>query len=231
MFGQFYNKNLRKLVVGFGSLFSNIIVEHENPDGGDPLQIRVPILYSPQEKFIQRLLQPSSIDDSTKIETQLPKLSYIITSVVVDPTRRRNKFSEVTSLSNLNGNCLPSGSSIYHEVPVNVNFSLYVYTRHIDDTLQIVEQIIPYFNPEHFITLNMNEVHPALDIPIIMTQNNLSERYDGDLSSRRINISTINFVAKSYIFGKIFNTSTIQHVGVTMGIDYTTGINYKYNFD
>jgi len=220
MFGHFYNKNLRKLVVGFGTLFNNIIVEHANPDGGDALQIRVPITYAPQEKFIRRLLEPSSITDTTRIETQLPKLSYMITSISPDPGRRRNKFSDASSLNQVNGVCQTSGNVIYQEVPVNVNFSLFVYTRHIDDTLQIIEQIIPYFNPEHFIQLNMNDVHSAVNIPIVMTGNSISERFDGDLSSRRINISSLNFTAKSYIFGKIFPTDVIDTVGACAGIDF-----------
>jgi len=220
MFGQFYNKNLRKLVVGFGSLFNNIIIEHANPDGGDPLQIRVPITYAPQEKFIRRLLEPSSITDTTRIETQLPKLSYIITSIAPDPTRRRNKFSDANSLNQVNGVCQATGKTIFQEVPVNVNLSLYIYTRHIDDTLQIVEQIIPYFNPEHFIQLDMNEVHSGVNIPIIMTGNSISERYDGDLSTRRINISSINFTAKSFIFGKVFGTTNINSTNVVNEIDF-----------
>ena len=220
MFGQFYNKNLRKLVVGFGSLFNNIIIEHANPDGGDPLQIRVPITYAPQEKFIRRLLEPSSITDTTRIETQLPKLSYIITSIAPDPSRRRNKFSDAGSLNQVNGVCQPTGKTIFQEVPVNVNLSLYIYTRHIDDTLQIVEQISPYFNPEHFIQLDMNEVHSGVNIPIIMTGNSISERYDGDLSTRRINISSINFTAKSFIFGKVFGTTNIDSTNVVNEIDF-----------
>jgi hypothetical protein len=220
MFGQFYNKNLRKLVVGFGSLFNNIIIEHANPDGGDPLQIRVPITYAPQEKFIRRLLEPSSITDTTRIETQLPKLSYIITSIAPDPSRRRNKFSDAGSLNQVNGVCQPTGKTIFQEVPVNVNLSLYIYTRHVDDTLQIVEQIIPYFNPEHFIQLDMNEVHSGVNIPIIMTGNSISERYDGDLSTRRINISSINFTAKSFIFGKVFGTTNIDSTNVVNEIDF-----------
>ena len=220
MFGQFYNKNLRKLVVGFGSLFNNIIIEHANPDGGNPLQIRVPITYAPQEKFIRRLLEPSSITDTTRIETQLPKLSYIITSIAPDPSRRRNKFSDAGSLNQVNGVCQPTGKTIFQEVPVNVNLSLYIYTRHIDDTLQIVEQIIPYFNPEHFIQLDMNEVHSGVNIPIIMTGNSISERYDGDLSTRRINISSINFTAKSFIFGKVFGTTNINSTNVVNEIEF-----------
>lgn len=204
MFDYFYNKSLRKLVIGFGSLFNNIVVQHANPDNvNSPIPIRVPITYAPQEKFVRRLLEPSSITDGTRIETQLPKLSYIITSINPDNGRRRNKFSPISAYNSVNNECSStSGEQILEQVPVNVQFSLFIYTRHIDDTLQIFEQIIPYFNPDHIITMALNDVQGDVKIPITMVGNNISERFDGDFSNRRINISSITFVAKSYIYGK-----------------------------
>jgi hypothetical protein len=218
MYEYFYNKNLRKLVVAFGSLFSNVQVEHANPDGGNPLQIRVPISYAPQEKFIQRWLQPSSIDDTTRIEKTLPVMSYIINNIIPDPSRRRNKFTYTKAYDSTGGQCENTGNQVFQEVPVNVAFTLYIYTRHIDDTLQIMEQIIPYFNPEHLIKLSMNEVNQDVQIPIIMGNNSVSERYDGELSSRRINVSSISFTAKSYIFGIIKPLVTIDDTNTVAGI-------------
>lgn len=215
MFGYFYNKNLRKLVVGFGSLFNSIKVEHTNPNGGSDLQIRVPITYASQEKFIRRLLEPSSINDGLRIENQLPRMSYVMTSIAQDPVRRRNKNTPLLSRSSTNNICNSNPDIITEEVPVNVGFTLFIYTRHIDDTLQIVEQIIPYFNPEHVITMALNDAQQNVKIPILMTSNNISERYDGDLSTRRINISSFNFIAKSYIFGQIQNVNTIDDVSFT----------------
>lgn len=223
MYEYFYNKNLRKLVVAFGSLFNNITVEHENPDGGSALQIRVPISYAPQEKFVQRLLQPSSIDDTTRIEKQLPVMSYIINTVTPDPSRRRNKFNYTIAHDVVNDECQASGNQVLQEVPVNVAFTLYIYTRHIDDTLQIIEQIIPYFNPEHIVTLTMNEVNQNVNIPIIMGQNSISERFDGDLQSRRLNVSSMGFVAKSYIFGQVKPLISIENAYTISGITYDPG--------
>lgn len=218
MYEYFYNKNLRKLVVAFGSLFNSIKVEHPNPDGGDPLQIRVPISYAPQEKFIQRLLKPSSIDDGTRIETQLPLMSYIINSVTPDPSRRRTKFSY--AISGMGATCGNTGYVLYQEVPVNVSISLYVYTRHIDDTLQIMEQIIPYFNPEHIVQIDMNDVHKNVNVPIVLIQNQITDKYDGEFANRRINISAFSFSAKSYIFGQIKGTTGITETIVKASSDF-----------
>jgi len=213
MFEYFYNQNLRKLVVGFGSLFSNIEVAHIDPDTSIPFNIRVPIHYSPQEKFIQRLLQPSSITPGTRIETQLPIISYIINTIVPDPTRRLNRVTPLLNLTNVGGACQSSGSRINSQIPVNVSFNLFVYTRHTDDMLQIVEQIMPYFVPEHTITMDMNDVQRDVQIPIVMVTNTLSEKYEGDLNSRRLNIASFQFIAKAWIFGEVkaataVNTST-----------------------
>ena len=222
MFGHFYNKNLRKVVIGFGSLFNNIYVEHSNPDDqNNPLSIRVPITYAPQEKFIRRYLETSSINDGTRIENQLPRLSYIMSSVAVDPSRRRNKSNINKNMSGTTPNCNNPATFVEEEVPVNISFSLFIYTRHIDDTLQIVEQIIPYFNPDHIITINMNADQTDVRIPITMLSNNISERFDGDFGNRRINISSFNFIAKSYIFGQVTTNTVVKSTnpGITLDFD------------
>lgn len=220
MFNQFYNKSLRKLVVGFGTLFNNIYVSHANPDNiNSPLDIRVPITYAPQEKFIRRLLEPSSINDATRIENQLPRLSYIMTNVSPDPSRRRSKFIPVSSPDVVNNECQDTGQSINDVIPVNVGFNLFVYTRHIDDTLQIIEQILPYFNPDHIIEIDLNDVQTNVRIPITLASNNINERYDGDFGNRRINISSMSFVAKSYIYGQIQSVTTISNVDANITVE------------
>ena len=221
MFGYFYNQSLRKIVIGFGTLFNNISVDHANPDGGSDLNIRVPITYASQEKFIRRFLEPSSINDGLRIENQLPRMSYIMTNIQADPSRRRNV--NTPSLSRSTANCAENPLVITEEVPVNIGFTLFIYTRHIDDTLQIVEQIMPYFNPQHVITMDLNPAKPGINIPITLVSNSISERYDGDLSTRRINISSFTFVAKSYIFGKVQNGTVIDSVsvsGLTAGLAF-----------
>lgn len=220
MFERFYNQSLRKVVVGFGSLFNNIYVEHDNPsDTNNPLVIRVPITYAPQEKFIRRLLEPSSINDATRIENQLPRLSYIMTNVAPDASRRRSKFNSLQGGSLVNENCVPSNQQINELIPVNIGFNVFIYTRHIDDTLQIVEQILPYFNPDHIIELDMNDVQKGVRIPIVMSSNSITEKYDGDFGNRRINISSISFVAKAFIYGKIQPITTISSTDLNLTLE------------
>ena len=220
MYGTDYNKNLRKLVVAFGTLFSDIHVKHENSTaGGADLDIRVPITYASQEKFIQRYLNPSSITDGVRIENQLPRLSYIMNAISPDPNRRRNRNTPLKFGTSTNGVCNNSTNMVFSEVPVNVGFTLFVYTRHIDDSLQIIEQIMPLFNPDHIISMNFTDYITDIRIPITMVSNNISDKYDGDLTNRRVNISTFNFMAKSFIFASSEAVSQISTIGLTAGID------------
>lgn len=220
MYGADYNKNLRKLVVGFGTLFSDIHVKHENStQGGAELDIRVPITYASQEKFIQRYLNPSSITDGVRIENQLPRLSYIMNAISPDPNRRRNRNTPLKFGTSTNGVCNASTDVVFSEIPVNVGFTLFVYTRHIDDSLQIIEQIMPLFNPDHIINMDFTNSITNIRIPITMVSNNISDKYDGDLTNRRVNISTFNFVAKSFIFASAEAVTQISSVGLTAGID------------
>lgn len=222
MYGTEYNKNLRKLVVSFGSLFNDIHIKHANPDDGQQdIDIRVPIVYASQEKFIQRFLQPSSITDGTRIENQLPRLSYIMNSISPDQNRRRNRNSPLKFSGNNDGTCDGNDYTIYSEIPVNVGFTLFLYTRHIDDTLQIVEQIMPLFNPDHIISMDFTDYIKSVRIPITMVSNVISDKYDGDLSNRRINVSSFNFSAKSYIFGSAEASTSITSVGLTAYVGIT----------
>ena len=197
MFVQFYGEYTRKLVIAFGTLFNDIYVTHKE-DNVDK-NIRVPLTYAPKEKFIRRLLEESSITDDTKVGIRLPQMSFSISQIAVDGTRRRNK-----AYSEYYNDTAGGVSRMLVEVPINVNFNLFMYTRHINDTLQISEQIIPYFNPDHVLKINYNLLRQEMSVPLVMLNSiNINERYDGDFGNRRINISSIGFVAKGYMFGPV----------------------------
>ena len=155
MFEYFYNQTLRKLTLAFGGLFDEIYISKETSDGKIE-RTRVPLTYSGKEKFIRRINEASSISSSVKIETLLPKMAFEMTTLQYDPTRKINKINKKFKSSLVNGETYTQQA--YSEVPYNVQFSLYCFTRTVDDNLQIMEQILPYFSPEFIVTLKMNEV-------------------------------------------------------------------------
>ena len=55
MSNVFYNRIIRKLVVGFGKLFNNIALVRYNPDLTEAERIIVPIAYASKELYVKRL--------------------------------------------------------------------------------------------------------------------------------------------------------------------------------
>jgi hypothetical protein len=206
MFTHFKNNSIRKLVVAFGSLFNNIQLE-QTDENGDARLFTVPLTYAAKEKFIKRLTEPSSISDKTRIEISLPRMSFELLQLAYDPVRKFNKTNR--TLSTQTG---ANFASSYAEVPYNFAFGVNVYTRNLEENLQIMEQILPYFSPEFVVSLNMNSLYEDIDIPISIGNTTLTQEYEGDFSTRRFVVSTFQFIAKSYIYGKISTAADVTEI-------------------
>tara|TARA_R110002050_G_scaffold156077_2_gene284024 strand:+ start:82 stop:906 length:825 start_codon:yes stop_codon:yes gene_type:complete len=213
MFTTFYHNSVRNLVVSFGSLFNDIHVERKLANGTTKERIKVPIAYGPKEKFIRRISDKSSISDNIKTEISLPRLGFEITGMDYDPARKRNTMNKYHVTSGVT-----AGQKLtydYSEVPYNFTFQLSAMVRHMDDGLQITEQILPYFTPEFNVSLNMSSLHTKIDIPVILQSSTVNEDYEGDFDSRR-NISfDFTFVAKSYVYGPLKTSKIIRETDVT----------------
>ena len=132
MFSTFYNESIRKLVIGFGSLFNNLNVRYFDSGGTETQKVRIPLSYSPKEKFIARLEQGGSIlEDQAKVKAILPRLGFDITGINYDPTRTINKLKKMRKRDGL------TTTSMFNEVPYNISFGLYSFTSSIDENLQV----------------------------------------------------------------------------------------------
>jgi hypothetical protein len=218
MFEYFYNQTLRKLTLAFGGLFDEIYVSKDTSDGKIE-RTRVPLTYSGKEKFIRRINEASSISNNVKIETLLPKMAFEMTNLQYDPTRKVNKMNKKFKSSLVNGETYTQEA--YTEVPYNVQFSLYCFTRTVDDNLQIMEQILPYFSPEFIVTLKMNELDTNVDVPIVLNSTNMTEQYEGDMTTRRSVVSSFSFTAKAHIFSKVSGFGIIKEIDINILEDTT----------
>jgi len=206
MFGYFYNKSLRSTVVAFGSLFNNVIISKRDSNDNITEYIRVPLSYGAKEKFIQRINSASSISDGTKVEITLPRMGFELTDISYDPTRKRTTLSKKFNRSQTSQS---ANSYMYAEVPYDVSFNLSVFTRNMDDLLQIIEQITPYFTPEFSVSINFNELNMKTDVPITLNSVSIEEDYEGSFDTTRLLTASMNFTAKLYMFGPTKTSTTI----------------------
>ena len=212
MFGtHFYNEGLRKLTIAFGQIFNNIVIQNTSSTGAVTKRIRVPLAYAPKEKFLVRLEQQANLQEDRAVSITLPRLGFEITGLSYDASRKINKMQKIRRVKTseegkkLNFNFAP--------VPYNINFSLYSFTATAENGLQIVEQILPFFQPEYTVTMNVvPEMQLARDIPIILNSVNYEDTYSGDFTTRRAVVYTLNFTAKTYLYGPMSNQKVIKEV-------------------
>jgi hypothetical protein len=209
---QFYHETMRKIVVSFGTLFNNIQIVRKNSTGAIIQSMKVPLAYGPQQKFLARLNNDPAL--GAKVAVTLPRLGFEMTGITYDPTRKLNrvqKFRKVKTSSN----DADKLDTQYMPVPYNINFTLYAMAKNSDDALQIVEQILPFFQPDYTLTINdMADMGIKRDVPIILNDVSYEDNYQGDFTERRAIIYTLGFTAKFYLYGPVTSSSVIKTVQV-----------------
>jgi len=205
---RFYWGTIRKAIVAFGNMFNNIYIVRTDSSNNIQQSIRVPLAYAPKQKFIQRIAQvPDS--DNKNVQIILPRMSFEMLGMQYDYNRKISPIQQNRSVN--------SGASIisaqYAPTPYNINVNLYLYAKNQDDGLQVIEQILPYFNPDYNLTL---KAIPALDIkndlPIILDAIQYDDEYEGEYSSRRSIIWTLSFIMKLNFYGPINKQGIIKKV-------------------
>ena len=218
MFGNyFYNESMRRMTIGFGQIFNNIQIKRKN-DAGKVIQtIRVPLAYGPKQKFLTRLDQDAGLD--SKVAITLPRLGFEIQDLTYDPARKLNrvqKFKKVKSSSDDTNKI----DSQYMPVPYNLNIQLYAMAKQSDDALQIVEQVLPYFQPDYTLTIkDMEDMGIARDIPIVLNSITYEDNYRGTYEERRAIIYTLDFTTKFYLYGPVTSSKVIKTVQVDQYTD------------
>ena len=217
MFEYFYHQILRKTVIAFGSLFNDITIKHTNSADETVSVIKVPLAYGPTQKFLSRLEQ--SPDLSNPIQITLPRMSFEFTGLTYDTARKLTTTQTFLSKSVTDGT---ETKKTYMPVPYNLQFELSIMSKLNDDALQIIEQILPYFQPSYNLTVELvDEINEKRDIPIILENVTMQDEYEGNFDKRRVLIYTLRFTAKLYLFGP---TSTVtKDIVKKVSINYITG--------
>jgi hypothetical protein len=199
MFEYFYHEILRKTVIGFGTLFNNIEIRQTNNQKEVVSVLKVPLAYGPIQKFLARVEQQPNLN--TPVQITLPRMSFEFTGLSYDATRKLTTTQTFLSKSVTDGTDI---RKTYMPVPYNMDFELSIMTKLNDDMLQIIEQILPYFQPSYTLTINLiDSIGEKRDIPIVLDNITMEDDYEGDYTTRRALIYTLKFTAKIYLFGPV----------------------------
>lgn len=210
----FYNATVRKTVAVFGSLFNNIYTG-KTVSGKLTQVARVPISYGPRERFLVRLENADNVNDAD-VAVKLPRMSFEIMSISYDAQAALNRNNVRTFP--LDGNN-SERVIVRQAAPYIIGMQLSILTDNQDTGLQIVEQILPNFQPEYTLAVkDMEGPGTKTDVPIILTGVTLSDDYEGDFeASRRQIIYTLDFSIKVKFVGSIVQkTKIIKDISVNL---------------
>jgi hypothetical protein len=192
-----YNEIFRKTVIAFGTLFNNI--EIKRTEGSRTEVMKVPLSYGPKDKFLARLRQVGDLTTKDAVQITLPRISFEISGFAYDATRKVSP----TQVIRYTGSDSKTRKS-FMPVPYNVDFELAIMAKNQDDGLQILEQILPFFQPMFNITLNLQEaIGETKDFPVTLNSVVYEDDYEGDYTTRRTLIYTLSFSAKTYVYGPV----------------------------
>ena len=218
----FYHESLRKIIIAFGTIFNNIHIHRKDSNGNVVQSLKVPLAYSPKEKFIARLDQQPDLVQDRRVAVTLPRMGFEISGLSYDPSRKLNRMGQIKKVraTSTDGKVM---NKQFNPVPYNISMNLYSFTSSAEGGLQIVEQILPFFQPDYTVTIraipNMNIVR---DVPIILNSVNYEDTYSGDFTTRRAVVYTLGFTAKTYLYGPISQQKVIKQTQADMYTDTDT---------
>lgn len=207
MLQKFYHSSIRKAIVAFGNLFNDMYIDRIGANGEITQTLKVPLSYAPRQKFLARIDALTSGDGLKKTQVILPRMAFEMLSIEYDPTRRVSLVQQNRSVNNTTSTV----NAQYAPSPYNIQVALYLYVKNQDDGLQIIEQILPYFNPDFNLSLNaIPELDIKNDLPIVLNDVSYEDDYEGDFTQRRAIIWTLTFTLKLNFYGPINQTGIIR---------------------
>jgi len=216
---HFYNESTRRMVSVFGSIFNDMEVVKKNAAGKVLTKIKVPLGYAPRTKVLARLNEQTS---DPKIALKLPRLSFEISSMDYDANARVSKhknYKKVVTGDTLQLHKL-GAPAVY-----KVGFELNILAATQDEALQLLEQILPMFQPEYTVTIkDIPTMNITTDTPIVLTSVALNDDYEGDLITRRAIIYTLAFETRIRYYRGIGKSKQIlqTEVDFSENVDPTT---------
>lgn len=224
MFGRTWSHDtLRKYIIVFGTLFNDIYINRTNASGEIVQTLKVPLTYGPKEKVLARLEQNPTM--SNQVGIVLPRISFELTSMEYDPTRKLNTLNKLTKQSSTAGTD-DEVKYQYQPVPYDMQFEMNILVKNSEDGTRIVEQIIPYFTPDFTVSVNlMPEVDAARDVPVILNSITHQDNYEGSFEERRSMIWTLTFTLKGWLYGPTKKSKLIKLAETTFRLpeDVATG--------
>jgi hypothetical protein len=205
---RFYWGTIRKAIIAFGNMFNSITIERRDADGNIVQVLKVPVSYASKQKALARIQQRPNVDDMN-VQVIVPRMSFEMTTLQYDFNRKISPIQQNRAVNSTSSTL----DSQYAPTPYNINVSLFVYVKNQDDGLQIIEQILPYFNPDYNLTVKaIPQLGIKNDLPILLDNVSFEDTYEGGFEQQRTIVWTLNFTMKLNFYGPVNKQGIIKKV-------------------
>ncbi len=151
----FYDEQIRRFLLQFARIFSNFNVEYgRNEEGTNHTLIRVPVRYGDSSRQVSTVMQ----NNSPNALPSTPLMTFYITSLDYDRPRMQEPYH--VSKMNVRQRYYDTATDTYETtqgnaftierlmpVPYSLTINLDIWTSNTNQKFQLLEQIIPLFNP------------------------------------------------------------------------------------
>lgn len=191
MKGFYYYQILRKTIIQFLDMFNDIWVAHYDPDtGAVTTRTLVPLKYGPKEKAYYWLKEYST-------EEKLPILMVNLMGIDFAPERLVNKTQDiVVSVNPETG----KATTVQNPVPYNLTFNLNIWSLHMVDIDQILEQILPFFAPHVMMRVYIPEIDAHVEVKVVFNSANPDIADDMAEEDWRVLKWTLTFTVQAWLF-------------------------------
>ena len=199
-----YHQSVKRFIIAFGNLFAGIGIEKHEKDGSVRGTRTVPIAACPRNKWVSRQFEQPDLM-APQVEISLPRITFEMVEIKYAPERKIG-FQGAYVLGNQDG----KRTKIFNPAPWDAMFNLYTYTKDQTDSLQIMEQILPFFQPS--LTLNyevLPEFQVKKDVPITLMNVQSQDTYAGSPEEYRDVIQTFTFATKLDFFGPMPSSGSV----------------------
>ena len=223
---HFYNRTIRKVVVAFGTMFNDILLQRYSVDGTIKQELfKVPLTYGSKEKYLTRITSDPNLTKT--ISSTVPRISFEMTGMTYDSGRK-----QVSTLQNFSANTATGIKTQFAPIPYNFDFSMSIFVRNTEDGTQILEQILPFFTPDFNVSVDfIAPMDQKYDMPVILNSVSNEVDYEGDFMSTRLIIWNLEFTAKGYIWPPVKSGKIIRQANTSIYIESQTRNSQKVFVD
>jgi hypothetical protein len=199
----YYLKGLRKTIIQFLDTLNDIQVARYDENGNFTQLYKVPVKFGVKRKIWYWL-------EERKNEQMHPMISVQMTGLEFDTNRLVNKQFKVTRTKDISGSGITE--RFPNPSPYNINFSVSIWALNMTDIDQIIEQILPFYNPYIFIKIKIPELDADLDLKVIF--NSVSPDVSNDIpdDDYRNIVYNMEFTVHGYLFRPVADSSLIKRI-------------------